>query len=147
MRKCYENIVNVTLLIIMNYYKFISSKYHGIYIYKFFFKREKVCGNDRCNVVWPEDRKQSIYIFLEKYVYSIILYKIEYKWEKEECFTCFYRLYKKNSGQLAVSNRTHTHLSPYGLRASHNFITKINVTLRIAPFFFSLQNFTIHRTF
>ena len=69
LRKCYENVIDVTLLIIMNYYKFISSKYHGIYIYIYiyiiFFKREKVCGNDRCNVVWPEDGKQSIYIFLE----------------------------------------------------------------------------------
>ena len=37
----------------------------SIYIYIIFFKREKVCGNDRCNVVWPEDGKQSIYIFLE----------------------------------------------------------------------------------
>lgn len=62
--------------------------------------------------MWPEDRKQSIYIFLEKYVYSIILYKIEYKWEKEECFTCFYRLYKKKQWAISsIKPYTHTPLT------------------------------------
>ena len=64
MRKCYENVMDVTLLIIMNYYKFISSKYHGIYIYKyiynFFLKGKKyvvtidvtLCGQKMGNKVY-----------------------------------------------------------------------------------------------